>query len=342
MIKPILVSIVLILTINCLVSVEFVSLRSIPLSEGFEALSFPPNEWQTTTWIRNISFTYLITGSATAMYRTTGNTNGKRLITPKLRVTSSSSLTFKAKHGLVNFGEQLKIKYSANNINWTALQTVSLTSSAIQTTIDLGAITPGDYYFCFETYSNDTSDVTKSYVIDDVCGPPLTSSIHYGTLVCHINDINSLNPIAGANILINGKAGVSDSNGIAIIDSLDCGEQTLSCLAEGYNDYMQTVTVPIDDTLELYVNLIPVATEQIRPRIVSFERVGFGSVIEWDLISGAVCYHVYCSSYPDTMYALVTNVTGTEISIADSVLVVLGINPKRAFFRVTAEIDDRR
>lgn len=314
--------------------------RATLLSEGFESTLFPPNEWQTTGWTRNVSGSYLITGAASAICRKNINSNGQRLLTPKVRVNLNSTLSFKTKHSQNGFGEQLKIRYSTNNTTWSNLQTVTLTSEPVQHTINLGTLSPGDYYLCFETYSVNTSEIYKTYVIDEVLGPYLVSSIGYGNLVCVIRDIQTHSPIVGARVIIDDREVVSGLGGVAEIDSLLGGEYTLQCLANGYQDYNTSVIITANGSFELNINLCPNALLPICPNITMFERNSLGYALFWEALPNASLYHVYGSCLPDSGFVLIANTVECEFMVMDSALVTVGIDGGKAFFRVTGEMDE--
>jgi len=147
------------------------------LSEGFEGTTYPPAGWTVTasTFLR--SATAYITGAYSARYSVTGTgtaTSGKQLRTLKLTVNATSApVTFKAKCGATVRGEQIKIGYNTTGSGtYTYLSTVTLSATAQTFTQAVTSLTPGDYYFVFETYATTASNA-KLWIIDDVTGPTI-------------------------------------------------------------------------------------------------------------------------------------------------------------------------
>lgn len=148
------------------------------LGEGFEGTTFPPSNWTITagTWAR--SATNFITGAFSARYNVTANgttASGKQLRTPKLTINASSpDLTFKARAGTTLRAEEIKIGYSTSATGpYTYLANAVLSTSVQTFTRVVSGITPGDYYFVFETYSSNAQNNSKTWIIDDVTGPNL-------------------------------------------------------------------------------------------------------------------------------------------------------------------------
>jgi len=142
------------------------------LTEGFEGTTFPPIGWSrsATSWNRSTSNS--ITGTASAYYN--GSANGVRLVTPKLTIDASSTLTFKARRSNLNRYEYLKIRTSVNGSTWTDFySTAALTQTATSYEVSFSALTPGDYYLCFEANSTNNNAQTKSIFLDDVNGPQI-------------------------------------------------------------------------------------------------------------------------------------------------------------------------
>jgi hypothetical protein len=148
------------------------------LSEGFEGAVYPPNNWTVTASSFSQQTTNAITGTYSARYYITATgaaASGKQLRTPKLTVDATSApLTFKAKRGTVDRGEQLKVGYSTSSTGpYTYFPTISvLTSSATTFSYTVTGLTPGDYYFVIETYATTNSNA-KTWIVDDVTGPSL-------------------------------------------------------------------------------------------------------------------------------------------------------------------------
>jgi len=307
------------------------------LSADFESVEFPPASWQTTGWVRAASGGFPITGTASAMHRATGNTNGKRLITPQVRVETGSSLSFKAKRAVNNYGEQLLIKRSVNGTNWTLLQTITLTNPATLYNIDLSVLPVGDYYLCFETYSANVDTYTKAYIIDDVSGPILTSSIHSGSIHGYIKQIYTETPIVGASVTIDSINTISSALGYYRMDNINGGEYQLRCSATGYNGTRKQVTVIENDTLTCDIFLIPFDAIPDIPQIISFNYNSQGLSISWNACLNTQIYKVYYSATPFSAFVPIAQTTSTSIFFTLGELNALGVNPIKAFFKVTAD-----
>lgn len=146
------------------------------LGEGFEGTTWPPANWFMTsaTFYQSTG----ITGSYSARYSVTATgaaASGKQVRTPKLTVNGTSApITFKAKRGTVARGEEFKVGYSTSSTGpytYFASNAV-LTNTALTFTYAVTSLTPGDYYFVFETYATTNSNA-KNWYLDDVTGPNL-------------------------------------------------------------------------------------------------------------------------------------------------------------------------
>ncbi len=155
------------------------------ISEGFEGTTFPPTGWTATasTWAR--SATNFITGAYSARYNVTATgatASGKQLITKRLVVDATTpDLTFKARAGTTLRAEQIKIGYSTSASGpWTYLANAVLSTSVQTFTRTINTLTPGNYYFVFETYSTNSTSNSKTWIIDDIAGPymPTTASLN--------------------------------------------------------------------------------------------------------------------------------------------------------------------
>jgi len=143
------------------------------LTEGFEGTTFPPSGWSRSaaTWSRSTSSP--ITGTASAYYN--GTANNVRLVTPKLSITTTSTLSFKAKRGSTNRYEIINIQYSTNGTSWTTYYTTAaLTATATTYSCTFSTLTAGDYYIAFNANSSNSNSNIKSIWLDDVSGPNLS------------------------------------------------------------------------------------------------------------------------------------------------------------------------
>jgi hypothetical protein len=132
------------------------------LAESFEDTTFPPPGWYVDGWSRNT--TYAKHGDVSAA----AYSSSCLLRTPMLSVVNGSSLNFWTRSGSIN--GILQVEYSTNGTDWTQLGTdITFAESGIwyNQDIDLGSLTPGNYYFGLRTaYST-------SYYVDMVIGPEI-------------------------------------------------------------------------------------------------------------------------------------------------------------------------
>ncbi len=145
------------------------------LAEGFEGSTFPPIGWQRTT--TNTSYWGSSTTApfhgAKSMYAYTSTSTLYTVSTPLLTVGASSTLDFYAKATATS--QVLQVMQSTDRANWTQVGT-DITFAAINEwypiSINLGGLTPGDYYLAFHS----PAQTVGSYYIyvDHVIGPNIT------------------------------------------------------------------------------------------------------------------------------------------------------------------------
>ncbi|MDD4310710.1 MAG: C10 family peptidase, partial [Candidatus Cloacimonetes bacterium] len=149
------------------------------LSEGFEGTTFPPTGWSLPVAGFARSATNYITGAYSARYNATAtgaSQSGKQLRTTKVTVGATSpALVFKARAGATARSEKIKVGYSTTGTApFTYFGTnASLTNSAQTFTYATNTLTPGDYYFVFETYCSLSTSQNRAWIIDEVTGPAL-------------------------------------------------------------------------------------------------------------------------------------------------------------------------
>lgn len=308
------------------------------LTEGFEDAEFPPVGWQINpdpSWDRNLTSNYLINGIASAKFRGTGSTSGKQLITPLVRIEPGSQLTFNAKTSTAYYGEQLKIKYSTNGTIWSSLTTITITSTATLYNVDLSDIAEGDYYICFETYSANSADINKTYIIDDISGPIMTSSIEYGNLEGYIRNSQDNLPITNATLIIGYESVLSNESGYYNFNNIYTGEFNLHCQAADFISASFAVIIQQDSTAtcDVYLNPVPVP---FAPANVIVTRTTGALIFNWQHSDNADGYYLYASAEPDGLFEFLTETTENSITLTDSFLSANGINPQYAFFRVCA------
>lgn len=311
------------------------------LSEGFEDTSFPPLGWQRSTneWDRTTNSAYVISGVASARVRKQYIANEVRLITPLLRVTNESVLSFKAKRSSISYSEQIKVRYSMNGTDWNLIQTCDLTSNPVEFIINLSALTTGDYYFCFDTYSTDQSSNNKTYIIDDVGGLILTSSITAASVYGYVKRIDNNLPVIGAMLSIGNLQTQSDSSGFYNFDSLDSGNYTLTCNAQGYNQNSINIELTNGQTLIHDFYLYPIELTPSVPVGISIHRNGTSFILDWDDCLNAQSYHLYAADYCDSTYQLIKNTSVSSCWISEAELINAGINSEKVFIKITSDSD---
>lgn len=108
--------------------------------ESFEG-TWPPANWATTTWTQGINTA--IAFEATR-YANLGTATNARLITPKLNVTTGDSIAFYAyASGSLN----LKVQYSADNIIWTTIDSIFLSTAYVRYVTHIN--TTGHFFYAF-------------------------------------------------------------------------------------------------------------------------------------------------------------------------------------------------
>jgi hypothetical protein len=143
----------------------------IQLRESFENTVFPPAGWlNPNSWSRSTTTPYHLTAGA---YKS-ANTTPALLITPKVTLTSTSTLDFYYRCSSSTGYGRLQIVYSPDQVTWNpvgaeiSMPTVNVWNYA---SIDLGSAVTGDYFLAFKVY---TTTSTSSIYIDHVFGPELT------------------------------------------------------------------------------------------------------------------------------------------------------------------------
>lgn len=97
---------------------SFKTPTSTQLAESFESLDFPPLGWYNpNNWLRSTTTPFHLTAVASKSASTTPSV----LSTPKVTITSTSTLDFYYKPGSTNGYGRLQILYSPDRINWTAI-----------------------------------------------------------------------------------------------------------------------------------------------------------------------------------------------------------------------------
>jgi hypothetical protein len=132
--------------------------------------------WLPTGWSLSPTFSTWYQSSFGAYEGTScafiSNSAGKKLITPKVTIDGSSSISFYAKTGSGTYS--IDLLYSTDKTTWTAVPSgnVSLTNTYQNFNIDLSGITAGNYYLAFDynlTYS--------SIYLDYVVGPAIAAEL---------------------------------------------------------------------------------------------------------------------------------------------------------------------
>ncbi len=142
------------------------------VGESFEN-EFHPEGWNIQNnginqWTQNSAEAYEGDKCARLSYSYNGNSISN-LITPQLVITNNDFITFQAKKNSANYGS-LIITYSEDNINFTNLDTINLSSSYESFTVSFENIPEGNYYIGF------LGDLSNSYnylLLDAVIYPPI-------------------------------------------------------------------------------------------------------------------------------------------------------------------------
>lgn len=138
------------------------------LAESFENTTFPPAGWANPgSWTR--STTYAIHGTA-SVFKSGSTTTQYILSTPKVTITSTSTLDFWARCSATT--GTLQIVYSPDRTTWTQVGS-NITFTAINTwyynVIDLSSLAGNNYYLGIRTGLQ-----SASYYVDSVIGPEIT------------------------------------------------------------------------------------------------------------------------------------------------------------------------
>ncbi|MDD4704031.1 MAG: choice-of-anchor J domain-containing protein, partial [Bacteroidales bacterium] len=154
-----------------------------PLNEGFEATTFPPEDWTAITtsgtnqWSRNTSSPTIGTASAKCAYRSGGHIS--YLITPKLVVSANDTLKFfaaKSSSGTTNFRVCVSTTYQQNGLS--SFDTVNplmsmlggnMLTTLTQYNVDLSQFAGQEVYIAFQI-----TDYYGCHIfLDNVTGPNL-------------------------------------------------------------------------------------------------------------------------------------------------------------------------
>jgi len=138
------------------------------LAESFENTTFPPAGWANPgTWSRN---TYSIKHGTASAYKFGSTTTQYILSTPKLTITSTSTLDFWALCSSAS--GILQIVYSPDRTTWTQVGsdiTFAATYTWYHNVIDLSSLAGNNYYLGFRTGLQ-----TANFYVDFVIGPEIT------------------------------------------------------------------------------------------------------------------------------------------------------------------------
>ncbi|MBP1645780.1 MAG: repeat-containing protein [Bacteroidetes bacterium] len=154
-----------------------------PLNEGFEATTFPPEDWTAITtsgtnqWSRNTSSPIIGTASAKCAYRSGGHIS--YLITPKLVVSANDTLKFfaaKSSSGTTNFRVCVSTTYQQDGLS--SFDTINplmqmlgdnMPTTLTQYNVDLSQFAGQEVYIAFQM-----TDYYGCHIfLDNVTGPNL-------------------------------------------------------------------------------------------------------------------------------------------------------------------------
>jgi hypothetical protein len=148
------------------------------LFEDFSGTTFPPEGWLainndggTKNWVRNTSKFNSAPASASSSWESSTLRNNDWLITPKLIVTATDSITFWTSIGSTTYPEELVIKVGLTadpNGSWTTLDSIIInTTSWVRKSYSLAAFAGQNVYIAFVNRGLDE----LTLYIDDIIGP---------------------------------------------------------------------------------------------------------------------------------------------------------------------------
>ena len=145
--------------------------------ENFEG-SWLPTGWSIdpSSWNQNTTASDAYNGTKSAkFYLANALTSNTRLISPKVQINGTSSISFYAKRGISDYAEKLQLQYSTDKSAWTNVGTeITLGGSYTNYNVDLSSIPAGNYYIAFQVKSTNTFSWTyKTCHIDYIFGPDL-------------------------------------------------------------------------------------------------------------------------------------------------------------------------
>lgn len=143
--------------------------------ENFEG-SWLPTGWSIdpNSWSQNTTASDAYNGTKSAkFYLANTLTSNTRLISPKVQINGTSSISFYAKRGVSDYAEKLQLQYSSDKSAWTDVGTeITLGGSYSNYNVDLSSIPAGNYYIAFQVKSTNTYSWTyKTCFLDYIFGP---------------------------------------------------------------------------------------------------------------------------------------------------------------------------
>jgi hypothetical protein len=292
------------------------------LVEEFEG-DFLPFGWSETAvaknWGRSTNPVFQIVGLS-ALIGQDINSPAEMLITPPLVLDGSvQTLSFWAAGVNNNFdlgSSTLLLKYKeVGTDTWMVLgDTIDFADgqSPMRVEADLSGLTNGNYYFAFETESTfDYTGYTSYALVDNVVGPqPMTLN------TITFNVIDGVDPLEGVEIMFGTMSAVTDATGAAEFGVID-GTYDWTAMLEGYYDETGTEVVAGDATVDVTMNLMPVARFTVHDGVDPIEGANIaidGQDITTDVDGMAMI------SLPDGTYEFTASMPGYFDSIASVTL----------------------
>lgn len=289
-----------------------------PLNEDFEDLDI-------TGWTGSVAYYsdiytgYGYNSNHTWVFAADGASSPQYIITPQLRVDSSSNLGFWYKQ-FNNSSESFSVKVSTTDNNIASFtQTLASIGPLTDTnwyqfSQSLAAYAGQDIYICF--YYPRADGYQYGYImLDDITGP---------TAILPPMEWLSTNPVSGTL-----AAGASMPVSL-LVNATDIPVGSYTAQTWFFGDALNT-------PYKVYVNLTvttPVTlTAPQNPVIESYPGI---IALAWDPVPNANTYNLYGCDTVDGTYILLQRLEDNSIELSDAELTSHGLS-NRAFFKITAD-----
>ena len=289
-----------------------------PLNEDFEDLDI-------TGWTGSVAYYsdiytgYGYNSNHTWVFAADGASSPQYIITPQLRVDSSSNLGFWYKQ-FNNSSESFSVKVSTTDNNIASFtQTLASIGPLTDTnwyqfSQSLAAYAGQDIYICF--YYPRADGYQYGYImLDDITGP---------TAILPPMEWLSTNPVSGTL-----AAGASMPVSL-LVNATDIPVGSYTAQTWFFGDALNT-------PYKVYVNLTVTApvtlTAPQNPVIESYPGI---IALAWDPVPNANTYNLYGCDTVDGTYILLQRLEDNSIELSDAELTSHGLS-NRAFFKITAD-----